>query len=669
MKIGNIQGEGMQYATAIMQACSACIRVSITLFLCASFFAFFQPALPAYASSPPYWSAQTRIPLTITNTSTTTALPIGYTITDEIDTLSGAAATSLHVIYWNGSTNTELDRDYETDSNTGKVYARFELQTSIPISGSNSTNYWLYYGNTNNPGAPKANLSNVYQHYDDFTNIGSGNTWDSSYWGSENSCIVNLSNGITIAASGASGNCGQYSISSYGIGYATEFTIQPITASGNGTNELDAGFVNWPNEAMTMLKLGSSLNWQSANSGDGTNYDYTLISSASYNKNYLVSTARSSSSKVNYVTDFQAVYNSYSYIPTDNELVLMDANTWDAAASMTAKYSAFRLRLAIDSEPTASNGSVQSPSTTNLSWNVSSNQVSAANAEYTWEYTTQSTGTLISLTMSVPSGTSGTPTLAENYGIGAGTVVLSNGFLTYTITSPTSVSSGIPFYLALTGLTNTPTPQSFQSTLTTYTSSGTLDNDTSAATTFSSNNTALTLLVAESAIVTAPSVTSYTELADPLINKNLTFSDGGFKVITNAGNGWTLNAQDATNGLYDTTSNKAITPVSTNIAGAVGSFPTSTDANAFGYNISTVVPDASCSSGCGTVINNLTNKWAGFTHGSIDTPFISSNGPTGDNGVTFHLNYQIALSFAVGDAPGSSNKYTDTITYTYNGSY
>jgi hypothetical protein len=107
----------------------------------------------------------------------------------------------------------------------------------------------------------------------------------------------------------------------------------------------------------------------------------------------------------------------------------------------------------------------------NVSWSVSNNQVNATAVTYGYSFKTATTGTIKTITFAVSgAGLAGTPAIARNYGIGAGSVARSGQTITYTVTSAVSVSSGIPIYVEFSGLTNTSTAGTYTTTITTQTS-------------------------------------------------------------------------------------------------------------------------------------------------------------------------------------------------------
>src|SRR3954465_4707402 len=76
---------------------------------------------------------------------------------------------------------------------------------------------------------------------------------------------------------------------------------------------------------------------------------------------------------------------------------------------------------------------------TNVTWSVSNNQVSATNVTYAYSFKTATTGTIKTITFAVSGAAlAGTPAIARNFGIGAGTVARSGQTITYTVTSAVS---------------------------------------------------------------------------------------------------------------------------------------------------------------------------------------------------------------------------------------
>ena len=138
-------------------------------------------------SSPVWWdtSYACRRQINVQN-NTASALPSGYSVKLTLDHASLFAAGKAQVggkdvrmVYWNGSSNVELDRVAETSWNTSSTEIWFKTQADITGSGSDN-NYYVYYGN---PSAvnPPADRSNVYLWYDDFSTDTLAN-YDKAKW-------------------------------------------------------------------------------------------------------------------------------------------------------------------------------------------------------------------------------------------------------------------------------------------------------------------------------------------------------------------------------------------------------------------------------------------------------------------------------------------------------
>lgn len=90
----------------------------------------------------------------------------------DIHALSSVSGEDLRVIYQG---DTELDRDL-TIYNAGEIELFFSLQTAIGGGGSDTTNYYLYYGNKIYPGTALKDRDNIYNFFDGFED-GTLNKW------------------------------------------------------------------------------------------------------------------------------------------------------------------------------------------------------------------------------------------------------------------------------------------------------------------------------------------------------------------------------------------------------------------------------------------------------------------------------------------------------------
>jgi len=106
-------------------------------------------------------------------------------------------------------------------------------------------------------------------------------------------------------------------------------------------------------------------------------------------------------------------------------------------------------------------------SLTNAQWALSNNTSNATGVHYTYRFTTDTTGVIDMITMTVPAGTTGAPTIVANTGIGTGTIGLVANTLTYTVSSHVTVTSGTPILIEVGGIQNTSILGSSTSTVTT----------------------------------------------------------------------------------------------------------------------------------------------------------------------------------------------------------
>jgi len=109
--------------------------------------------------------------VTVTNNIGTT-LSSGYSVCLTMDTATLVSSSKmlangndLRIVYWNGDTFTELDRDI-IHMNTGSTQIWFKTQIDISPDSTDES-YDLYYGSVSAVNPP-ANKSNVYLWYDNF---------------------------------------------------------------------------------------------------------------------------------------------------------------------------------------------------------------------------------------------------------------------------------------------------------------------------------------------------------------------------------------------------------------------------------------------------------------------------------------------------------------------
>ncbi|KPJ58334.1 MAG: hypothetical protein AMJ46_14325, partial [Latescibacteria bacterium DG_63] len=129
----------------------------------------------ADASGPPWWNPSYAYREQITITAPASKdVPIGYPIkltfdhaSLYIDGKSQIDGDDIRIVYWNGSSWTELDRTLfnnnltNSDWNLSNTTILFKAQADIP-AGTSENNYYIYYGNPGASGPPTNTLSSRY---------------------------------------------------------------------------------------------------------------------------------------------------------------------------------------------------------------------------------------------------------------------------------------------------------------------------------------------------------------------------------------------------------------------------------------------------------------------------------------------------------------------------
>lgn len=118
-------------------------------------------------------------------------------------------------------------------------------------------------------------------------------------------------------------------------------------------------------------------------------------------------------------------------------------------------------------------------------WSTSKTTDGATSASYTYSFAAATSAALVKITMTVPTGTAGTPTVGavSPATIAGGSVTLTGTTLTYSFTSATIIANEA-ISVQVNGITNTTTAGNDTSTITTDSSSGAVDTGTSGTVTF-----------------------------------------------------------------------------------------------------------------------------------------------------------------------------------------
>ena len=133
-----------------------------------------EPTVNVYLDVAPWWNAawDYRARVTVTNSSATEALRVGYSAHATVDTATLIATNrllstcdDLRVVSFDGLSNTELDRVIE-NCGTDHTEVWFALPRAVSPSGQDN-GFYLYYGNSS-AGTPPANAANVFLFYEDW---------------------------------------------------------------------------------------------------------------------------------------------------------------------------------------------------------------------------------------------------------------------------------------------------------------------------------------------------------------------------------------------------------------------------------------------------------------------------------------------------------------------
>lgn len=292
---------------------------------------------------------------------------------------------------------------------------------------------------------------------------------------------------------------------------------------------------------------------------------------------------------------------------------------------------------------------------TNVSWSLSQPQPGSTAVRYTWSFTTATTGTVASVTFTVPSGTTGAAlTPVDVYGVSAGTAALNTGTntVTYTVTTPASIASGTSVLISIDGFTNTATAGTYASAETTLTAgAATIDTGNSNSVGINTSTTAVTVVVARSTSFSSDT-TGFNMLMDPSVAA-LTDQTKvvNLAIATNAAHGYTLTTKLDQQLTGSTNATSTFTAISAGVATGVasGSFPS----NRFGYT--------ETGTGVGTVTGaGFATGYVGYT--TAGEVSFTATGPT--NADTVALTNRAKINYLQ-----PADTYLGTITYTVTPSY
>ena len=244
-------------------------------------------ALPASAAAPSneWWDPDYLYRQKITVTAGATAVPTGYSVPITFDHAqlvtdgkSQADGDDIRVLYWNGSTWTELDRALQEGSawNSASTMIWFKTQAAIAASASDD-NYYLYYANDSAVNPP-ANKSNVYDFWDDFDDGSLEAGWSLDAIGSPSGgSYTELGTVVTLAAT-TTGDIWGTADSAYHLGRSQsgDFLAESYTTGPSGTHNMYSKYGGVHLRDMTAAG-SKNANMSEAYSWVGATFSYRVV--------------------------------------------------------------------------------------------------------------------------------------------------------------------------------------------------------------------------------------------------------------------------------------------------------------------------------------------------------------------------------------------------------
>jgi hypothetical protein len=291
----------------------------------------------------------------------------------------------------------------------------------------------------------------------------------------------------------------------------------------------------------------------------------------------------------------------------------------------------------------------------NLSWEVSTNQAAAAAVDYTFSYTTASSAIIKVVTVTSPAAGAGVaPAIARTDGVGAGTVGIAGGVITYTVTAAALIPAGVTIVLEFSGLTN-PTAGTYTAVLATETASAAIvDRRVSPAVTFAAGVTTEAVVVEQGLTVTVDTgpVTVTEDPSVPGMGEQSYTSR--ITVLTNARSGYTLTVSHSASA-----SGSALPAVAPGLAGPVTLPQASRDQT--GYTIDgTGLGDSGFSVFMGSAAGTV------YADHQLTRDIVAqSTAPTGATANTITITHQAPIDLTT-QTPAATGTLTYIVTANYN---
>jgi len=143
-----------------------------------------QTAQPSAPSSQ-WWNSSYQYREKITVAAGSVNTPTQYSVRIQFNhaalvtaTKSLSSGNDIRIVYWNGSTWTELDRRLDDQSSWNSATTQVWFRTQAAVNANQrDDNYYIYYGYSS-AGTPPTTWSNIFLFYDDFND----GTLDTARW-------------------------------------------------------------------------------------------------------------------------------------------------------------------------------------------------------------------------------------------------------------------------------------------------------------------------------------------------------------------------------------------------------------------------------------------------------------------------------------------------------
>jgi hypothetical protein len=277
-----------------------------------------------------------------------------------------SSGDDIRVVYWNGSSNVELDRmiDDESSWNNASTMIRFKTQAAIN-AGASDNNYYLYYGYSSAT-SPPTNWANVWFLWDDFGgSLDTTTRWDTGGTPTVTSgeLLINANGEYIYAKSGFA----------FARGYMQESRVKSNSTS-NGFYEFNDASSNGVAFSDDFIAQGyydggaATLSHCKQTNGGSYAENKTLsVTSTTYHK---YSWALGTDPTLKFYLDDSLKYTMTSALPSDNMRTVFTVTT---AYSRTGSFYVdwVRVRKWLSSEPTNALGSEsEKPAGTNCQTNI-----------------------------------------------------------------------------------------------------------------------------------------------------------------------------------------------------------------------------------------------------------------------------------------------------------